>query len=132
MRISPPYPQLQGSPTVYDSIVQSACGLYHHSLKVMLPLISWSSGYALFLLNSPAEAYTLTADTFEPQCLQGSVLDWLREQKVTWLLTGLFSDVERLKPDSLFSSDFLAGAMYSADRSGIVKRHVHVTMDSAF
>lgn len=36
----------------------------------------------MFLLNSPAEAYTLDEAGVTPSCLQGTVLDWLRENKV--------------------------------------------------
>ncbi|KAG2448232.1 hypothetical protein HYH02_006817 [Chlamydomonas schloesseri] len=82
------------------------------------PRLMLGTGYAMFLLNSPAEAYTLSADGSEPQCLQGSVLEWLLDSKASWLYTGLFSDVERLRPEALFDMDFLAAAMAAADRTG--------------
>ncbi|GIL86770.1 hypothetical protein Vretimale_15639 [Volvox reticuliferus] len=113
----------------------------HHSNVVMLPLprfhgfaqdvrsghlahvkgsprLMLGTGYAMFLLNSPAEAYTLSADGSEPQCLQGSVLEWLLEKKASWLYTGLFSDVERLRPEALFDMDFLAAGLAAVDRMG--------------
>eukprot|EP00198_Chlamydomonas_reinhardtii_P002517 XP_001691853.1 predicted protein [Chlamydomonas reinhardtii] len=65
------------------------------------PRLMLGTGYAMFLLNSPAEAYTLSADASEPQCLQGSVLEWLQDAKASWLYTGLFSDLERLRPEAL-------------------------------
>ncbi|KAG2489618.1 hypothetical protein HYH03_011898 [Edaphochlamys debaryana] len=82
------------------------------------PRLMLGTGYAMFLLNSPAEAYTLSADGTEPQCLQGSVLEWLLDSKASWLYTGLFSDVERLRPEALFDMDFLAAGMAAADRTG--------------
>ncbi|EFJ42867.1 hypothetical protein VOLCADRAFT_119275 [Volvox carteri f. nagariensis] len=113
----------------------------HHSNVVLLPLprfhgfaqdmrsghlahvkgssrLMLGTGYAMFLLNSPAEAYTLSADGSEPQCLQGSVLEWLLENKASWLYTGLFSDVERLRPEALFDMDFLAAGLAAVDRMG--------------
>ncbi|GLI69288.1 hypothetical protein VaNZ11_013871, partial [Volvox africanus] len=122
----------------------------HHSNVVMLPLprfhgfaqdmrsghlahvkgsprLMLGTGYAMFLLNSPAEAYTLSADGSEPQCLQGSVLEWLLENKASWLYTGLFSDVERLRPEALFDMDFLAAGLAAVDRMG-ANMAVEVTM----
>ncbi|GLC69880.1 hypothetical protein PLESTF_000890900 [Pleodorina starrii] len=82
------------------------------------PRLMLGTGYAMFLLNSPAEAYTLSADGSEPQCLQGSVLEWLSDHRASWLYTGLFSDVERLRPEALFDMDFLAAGLAAVDRMG--------------
>eukprot|EP00798_Chlamydomonas_sp_ICE-L_P012618 gene12618-15846_t len=81
------------------------------------PRLMLGSGYAMFLLNAPAEAYILTPE-FEPQCLDSSVLEWLRETNSNWLMTGLFCDVDRLRPEALFDTDFLTAAMYAVDRGG--------------
>ncbi|KXZ56979.1 hypothetical protein GPECTOR_1g884 [Gonium pectorale] len=83
------------------------------------PRLMLGTGYAMFLLNSPAEAYTLGgADGTEPQCLQGSVLEWLLANQASWLYTGLFSDLERLRPEALFDMDFLAAGLAAVDRTG--------------
>lgn len=37
---------------------------------------------------------------------------------MTWLLSGLFSDIERLRPEAMFDVDLLATAMYCADGQG--------------
>lgn len=83
-----------------------------NSAKLML-----GTGYALFLLNSPAEAYTLTPSG-EPRCLSGSVLTWLDEQNTSLISTGLFSDVQRLRPDALVDVEFLAAALFCSERTG--------------
>lgn len=49
---------------------------------------------------------------------QASALEWLAEGGATWLYTGLFSDMERLRPEAMLSMDFLAAAVYAADRAG--------------
>lgn len=46
------------------------------------------------------------------------MLEWLSDSKASWLYTGLFSDIERLKPEQLFDMDFLAAGLYAADRTG--------------
>ncbi|KAJ9515538.1 hypothetical protein QJQ45_021643, partial [Haematococcus lacustris] len=76
------------------------------------------TGYAMHLLNSPAQAYTLDSGACNPACLPGTVLEWLRGLKVSWLYAGMFSDVERLRPQALVDADFLAAAMHAADRQG--------------
>lgn len=76
------------------------------------------SGYALHLLSSPAEAYTLDADCSEPEVIRGSLLQWLEKHHVRHLLAGLFSDVERLRPDAMFDMTFLSGAQFSEERLG--------------
>eukprot|EP00798_Chlamydomonas_sp_ICE-L_P002355 gene2355-8663_t len=73
--------------------------------------------YAMFLLNSPAEAYHLTKD-LQPECLCGTVIEWLNESNTTWLTTGLFCDIERLRPEGMLDADFLAAAMYATERGG--------------
>jgi len=82
------------------------------------PRLMLGTGYAMFLLNSPAEAYTLDAAAANPTCLQGTVLDWLRELKAGWLYAGLLSDLDRLRPEAAFDADFLAAALYCVDRMG--------------
>ena len=49
---------------------------------------------------------------------QGSCLEWLRDSGSTWLFTGLFSDVERLRPEGLMNMDFLAATLYAAEHNG--------------
>ena len=71
----------------------------------------------MFLLNSPAEAYQLTAE-MQPLVLDTTVLEWLREGRASWLLSGLFSDIERLRPEAMVDADFLAAAIYAVERTG--------------
>ncbi|GFR40944.1 hypothetical protein Agub_g1607, partial [Astrephomene gubernaculifera] len=63
-------------------------------------------------------AYTLSADGTEPHCLEGSVLDWLSGSGVSWLQAGLLSDVERLRPEALLDTDFMAAGLAAGERTG--------------
>ncbi len=52
------------------------------------PRLLMGTGYAIYLLNSPGEAYVLDPTGTKPFVLSGTVLDWLREMKSNWLVAG--------------------------------------------
>ena len=52
------------------------------------PRLLMGTGYAIYLLNSPGEAYVLDPTGTKPFVLSGTVLDWLREMKANWLVAG--------------------------------------------
>ena len=78
-------------------------------------------GYAMLLLNSPAEGYTVSEDGRQPHFLQGNVLEWLVNEGVSWLMTAIISDLQRLRPDAedhVMDLDFMAATLFAEDNHG--------------
>ncbi|GMH39547.1 hypothetical protein BSKO_07445 [Bryopsis sp. KO-2023] len=76
------------------------------------------TGYAMLLLNSPAEGYTISKDCREPNFLPGSVLEWLESCGVTWLLTNMTSDVDRMRTEAyeqIVDLQFIASTLYAEE-----------------
>ena len=81
------------------------------------------SGYSMMQLTWPGEAFVLEEDNSEagqvkPIALQGSVLDFLSQRGVTWLLTRRLCDLSLYNPQSVIDVESLAYAMFLHESQG--------------
>lgn len=86
----------------------------------------------MLLLNSPAEGYTVSKDGQEPMFLKISVLEWLNESGVLWLLSNPTSDVDRFISDNIDQTvdlHFIAATLYAEEYQNC-KMAMEVLLDS--
>ncbi len=72
------------------------------------PRLMLGTGYSLYLLNSPAEAYVLNDACTEPSVLPGTVLDWLKEHKANWIFAGEITSMDGINTTDLLRSRSIA------------------------